>query len=1307
MKTLPFIKRLASAGCATLLAATFTAHADYSNTLASFKPVGYWRLNETTQPPAGDFATNSGSLGTALNGAYVGSASHPAAGALVGDTDGAAITTSGQVRIPYDAAVNPSGPFTVECWANSTAAAGGNHVIVQSMVNGQNPANANDRSGWALREVGADLQFLVGTATGAPFYYYYTVSGAVMAGMWQHLVVTYDGTVPRIYIDGVLATYTVTRQDGAPITPAEIAAIRIVPNQFGPVLIGDRGYGGWNFDGAVDELAIYPSALSQSVVASHFSNGTSPTPSPTYKSLVLASSPVAYFRLGEPAYVAPDPSTLPAALNSGSIGAVANGKYSVNTQPGAAAPPYAGFGPGNYACNFSPNDLPTYIGLGNPPELDVVGQITMTAWVKPLATDGLRNILEHGYSTSPNAEVALRINAGSYQTLAWNGADGVASWAIPASDIGRWTFLAGTYDGTKWVLYWNGIPVVTNTTAVGPLSVNVDWAIGAKGDGTERYFKGGIDEVAIFTNALSAAQVQQVYNAANVPPFMVVQPVAPVGPVYEGMSVSLSAQAAGGLPLASQWTKNGVNLTGKTSTSLSLVNVQTSDSGSYALVVTNAYGAVTSSVIALTVQAGPPIIASAPQSQTRYLGSGAIFSATVLGSTPLTYEWLHGSTVIPGAVGTTLTLNELQPSDAGNYTFRAINAYGSSQTNFTLTLSVATKVAAAVVDRAPLAYWRMDETNGTVALDSWGQKNGTLNAGVTNNVAGPAPTAFQGFDAGNKAYALSGASGYVTLPALGTFNGAMTIVAWIKPNGTQPDFAGLVFTRGGTGGGTSGLDYTAGQQIGYHWNDAATSYNWRSGLIPLADQWNFVALVVEPTQATAYLDSGDSQGIQSAVNVATHGAATWAAPRIGSDSAGARDYKGSIDDVAVYATALSAAEIAAIHDAGISGVYTPTPLAFTSQPQSQTVVAGTTATMSAAVAGSQPISYQWQKNGVNIPGAIRKSFTIASAYYTDAGNYSLRATNTAGGIGSTNAVLTVMPTPSVAFLTNDLVLHMPFDGTYLDTSGRGNDGTKIGDPTFVAGKVGSNALHYNTDTAAGAYNYVMLGAPTDLSFGSEVSFSVAFWTKFTGLPGDLPWLANNSFSYGGAGVTLAPSYNQGSWSWYLNDATAGDWNGTGLYAPVQNTLNNGAWHHLVYSFDRTGKASVYRDGVLEDQRSITSAAAWNLDTGMTWSIGQAGGSYGETAAFDIDDMGIWRRALSGYEALSIYNAALAGRSFDVQGPVNLYLNYSGGNFDLSWQTGTLLQSTTVQGPWTPVPGATAPFYRTTPAGAAMFYRVRN
>src|SRR5437879_1250062 len=104
-----FLTSLASAVLYTLAP---NVRADYSNTVASFNPVGYWRLSETVQPPPPDVATNSGSLGSTENGYYVGGNSHPTTGALVGSGDTAASFdgASGGVIIPYNSKLSLSGP---------------------------------------------------------------------------------------------------------------------------------------------------------------------------------------------------------------------------------------------------------------------------------------------------------------------------------------------------------------------------------------------------------------------------------------------------------------------------------------------------------------------------------------------------------------------------------------------------------------------------------------------------------------------------------------------------------------------------------------------------------------------------------------------------------------------------------------------------------------------------------------------------------------------------------------------------------------------------------------------------------------------------------------------------------------------------------------------------------------------------------------------------------------------------------------------------------------------------------------------
>ncbi len=89
------------------------------------------------------------------------------------------------------------------------------------------------------------------------------------------------------------------------------------------------------------------------------------------------------------------------------------------------------------------------------------------------------------------------------------------------------------------------------------------------------------------------------------------------------------------------------------------------------------------------------------------------------------------------------------------------------------------------------------------------------------------------------------------------------------------------------------------------------------------------------------------------------------------------------------------------------------PPAFTSQPQSRTVLQGDSATWTAAATGTAPLSYQWRFNGANLTGATGTIYTRLNALAADAGAYSVVVTNVAGSITSSNALLTVNIPPAI------------------------------------------------------------------------------------------------------------------------------------------------------------------------------------------------------------------------------------------------------------------------------------------------------
>ncbi|QRN93325.1 LamG domain-containing protein [Archangium violaceum] len=151
----------------------------------------------------------------------------------------------------------------------------------------------------------------------------------------------------------------------------------------------------------------------------------------------------------------------------------------------------------------------SYIDLGNPRSLNIEGPITLEAWIRPLALDGLRDIVAHGYILSPPREIFFRIVNGTYQVGSWDGGDHSAVARVPSSDVGQWIHLAGVYDGAQWLLYRNGELLVSTPQPPDVVhSFSAPWAIGARGGGGERFFQGDMRDVLIWNVPRSQEEIR-------------------------------------------------------------------------------------------------------------------------------------------------------------------------------------------------------------------------------------------------------------------------------------------------------------------------------------------------------------------------------------------------------------------------------------------------------------------------------------------------------------------------------------------------------------------------------------------------------------------------------------------------------------------------------------------------------------------------------------------------------------------------------------------------------------------------------
>ena len=153
-----------------------------------------------------------------------------------------------------------------------------------------------------------------------------------------------------------------------------------------------------------------------------------------------------------------------------------------------------------------------YINLVNPVSLGFTNTISLEAWVNPQTLAGHRNIISHGYTISPSSEVVLRIRDGQYEVGAWNGTEYFATAPVPSTDLNRWVHLAGTYDGTTWRLYRNGIEIAATVAPIGAIPVVAPWTIGGRSVAPLRSFQGPIRDVRLWNVARSAAEIQASMN---------------------------------------------------------------------------------------------------------------------------------------------------------------------------------------------------------------------------------------------------------------------------------------------------------------------------------------------------------------------------------------------------------------------------------------------------------------------------------------------------------------------------------------------------------------------------------------------------------------------------------------------------------------------------------------------------------------------------------------------------------------------------------------------------------------------------
>jgi hypothetical protein len=641
-----------------------------------------------------------------------------------------------------------------------------------------------------------------------------------------------------------------------------------------------------------------------------------------------------------------------------------------------------------------------------------------------------------------------------------------------------------------------------------------------------------------------------------------------------------------------------------------------------------------------------PVFYTQPQGASKYVGDGLFLSALVDGSTPLSYQWQNSGVNVAGATGSSLTLTNLQLSDAGNYILIATNVYGAA------TSSVAVVQVTTFTITNTFAYWKFDETSGSSAADS----SGNGNTGSLISFPGDNSQWIPGRVGG--ALNLNNTNvgqGYVTAadsPSLNFTNSlSFSLAAWVKGTPAQISGAGII-AKGYGGNEEYAMDVSGGAFRFYVRNAAGVSSPIQSSVAP-NNRWQH--LIATYDAASGVMNLYVNGQLVSTGPAPTSLLSNGHVVSIGSRESGAVSgyvwpFNGVIDDVRIYNRALRTNEVQTLYSTAGS-----LALTFYAQPQNASAYVGDAVTFTAQADGSDPLTYQWKKNGVNITGATNTSLTVNNVQLSDnSSSYSLLISNGSGSLLSSGAVLSVIPVPAPD-ISNNLVAYWAFDETNgtvtADSSGNGNSATLFNfpgdDSQWTPGRIGG-AIHLN----AGGLNTEFVSTDNPLTLQNGNQFTFAFWAKRdAGATGTSPRI-------------ITPF---GTQSWVLYTPNRG----LGLLpVAVSTEPSSNSWHHFVVVFDRVaGAYSLYVDGI----RQVSNANGYSLadPTSLFWIIGHSENSSTPTDSFNglLDDLRVYNRLLNPNDAKALYYAGAQP---------SLSSTFDGSSISITWPRAALgfhLQST--------------------------------
>jgi len=550
---------------------------------------------------------------------------------------------------------------------------------------------------------------------------------------------------------------------------------------------------------------------------------------------------------------------------------------------------------------------------------------------------------------------------------------------------------------------------------------------------TAAYADDGVDFDVVVTNAAGTTTSDPATLTVNLVAPTVVSSPSPQT-VADGAAVSFEVVASGS-ELTYQWRRDGSSVPGATSPTYVFSATLADDGAAFDVVVSNAAGSATSAAASLTVTPEAPAIVTAPADVTVDDGSLAAFEVVATGSA-LTYQWQRDGADIPGATSSSYEFVADRADDGSSYRVVVTNAAGSV-TSAAAMLSVILLPPVITSGPSPETVTEGDAVTFTVAATGseltyqW-ERDGVEIAGATAVTYSLGAAALVD-DGASFRVVVSNPAGTVTSTAA-----SLTVELAAPTVTSDPSNVSIV-----EGGSATFTVVAAGSSLGYQWQrdgsdiPGATGSSYTTPATTLSDDGTTYRVVVSntagsATSAAATLSVGLAPPVILAsptdVTVTEGQLATFAVnasgselsyqwQRDGSDIAGATDETYTLsaafaDDASTFRAVVSNAA-GNVTSASATLHVDLAPPAIATHPESQTVVEGEPVTFATTVTGSL-VTYQWERDGVAIPGETSDSLTLPTTTVSDDGaTFRVVATNAAGSATSSPAVLTVALAPPV------------------------------------------------------------------------------------------------------------------------------------------------------------------------------------------------------------------------------------------------------------------------------------------------------